>query len=90
MLTAIASLFLFGVESAYATLASPRPTTGPSDYIRLFKACEGNSCCEASVRDAKKSSGYVLTNGETSCPDGYQFEMLKCMGSIRWCEKKTK
>ncbi|POB12543.1 hypothetical protein [Halobacteriovorax sp. DA5] len=56
------------------------------DYDQYIKKCNGNSCCESSIRNAKASESIILEDGK-SCPDGYRVEMQKCIGSKRWCVK---
>ncbi|MFH0754346.1 MAG: hypothetical protein V2A70_07260 [Candidatus Omnitrophota bacterium] len=42
----------------------------------------------ASVRAMEKGQ-YLLDTGksfkETTCPDGYEPDMMKCLDSFRWC-----
>ncbi|WP_412470098.1 MULTISPECIES: hypothetical protein [unclassified Halobacteriovorax] len=56
-------------------------------YDQYIKKCNGNSCCESSIRNAKSSESIILEDGK-SCPDGYRVEMQKCIGSKRWCVVK--
>jgi len=62
----------------------------PDYYKQLAEKCESNSgnigpgCCISSVRDMV--IGNYKLEPENGCPEGYQRNMLKCIGSYKWCE----
>lgn len=46
---------------------------------------ESQSCCEASLKHLKAHGMIEPIQGK--CPAGYQFNMLKCLSTLRWCER---
>lgn len=59
----------------------------PDYYQNLAKECEskdGYACCMVSVR--MMAGGNHKLEPETGCQTGYQLNMLKCIGTFRWCE----
>ena len=52
----------------------------------LLDSCGGNSCCYSSVRYMSEK-GYAWAGKNNVCPNGFKKGMLKCIGSIVWCEK---
>ena len=58
----------------------------------LKNLCKINDrCCRASLKIVKKNSYLVLDlpDGPTSCPEGTQRNLLKCITSLKWCEPQT-
>ncbi len=62
------------------------------DYEALSQACRQNKvtsgCCLSSVsrmRDVKALLASGDTFAQANCPQGYQPDTLKCLGSYRWC-----
>ena len=61
------------------------------DYKVLALECkekESVGCCMASVK-AMEAGQYLLDEGktfkETTCPQGFRPDMMKCPDSYRWC-----
>lgn len=61
------------------------------DYKALAEECKkavSVGCCLASVR-AMEEGKYFQDTGktfkETTCPEGYQPNMMRCPDSYRWC-----
>ncbi len=61
------------------------------DYKVLAEDCNkvgSVGCCKASVRRMEKGK-YLLDTGksfkETTCPGGYEPDMMRCIDSYRWC-----
>ncbi len=70
------------------------PSQSLPDYEALKEACKEKqsvSCCLASVL-AMQEGGYMLDEGKTfetsTCPQGYKPNMMRCVDSYRWCQKK--
>jgi len=60
-----------------------------SYYTNLREVCREKSdenCCLVSVNAME--SNYAKIAPKEGCPDGYRREMLKCMSSFAWCERK--
>ena len=77
------------VDKEMVTEESPKMIL--PDYKVLAKECKKKlsvECCLASVR-AMELGQYLLdtgkTFGETTCPDGFQPNMMRCPDSYRWC-----
>lgn len=69
--------------SAFA-LSQPSPSV---DYESLIKSCESapsKNCCLSSVNIMKDKN--VLPVPQEGCSPGQHREMLKCLGSMSWCE----
>ncbi len=59
----------------------------PDYYKRLAENCKsksGQSCCVSSVRNML--NGNFKLAPESECPKSFQKNMLKCVGSYKWCE----
>ena len=61
------------------------------DYKALAEQCKEKTsvgCCMASVR-AMEEGKYLLDTGktfkDTTCPKGYEPNMMRCIDSYRWC-----
>jgi hypothetical protein len=66
---------------------------GPGDewkeklYPKLREGCMGRydtSCCLSSVKAMEQ--GHYLPEGDDGCPDGFQPNVVRCKGTLRWCE----
>jgi competence protein ComGC len=56
-------------------------------YENLREQCnttDYSDCCISSV-EIMESEGYLLEEQE-GCPEGYQTNMLRCLGTLSWCE----
>lgn len=70
-----------------AELAAKLATTPMTseEYEKSKKDCAASSCCLGSVERIFKGKHFVAGPGGL-CPLGHRSEMLRCMGSLRWCE----
>jgi len=66
---------------------------GPGDewkeklYPKLREGCMGRydtACCLSSVKAMEQ--GHYLPEAEDGCPDGFQPNVARCKGTLRWCE----
>ena len=87
MLT-ICLLSYFGCASQTHKTVQPNNQSNKSSSADLDSLCSsGSGCCKASLETIKENS-YVVLNvpgGPTSCPEGTQKEMLRCLDSLQWC-----
>ena len=84
-----AIMILFFVSASYGGDPKPISDVDVRDYSELFKRCNGDGCCEASAKRIKQTKGFVLKDGVV-CPNGYQWNHLRCITSYRWCEPLEK
>jgi hypothetical protein len=47
-----------------------------------------DTCCTTSLQTINENQ-YLLRNGDTLCPQGYEPSMLRCATSLRWCAPVT-
>lgn len=80
--------FFFLVTAGYC---QEKEASKLPDYKALAEKCKKASsvgCCMASVRAMEKGK-YLLDTGksfkDTTCPSGYQPDMMICIDSYRWC-----
>lgn len=81
-------LFVWNYFSDTRSLPTKKEISNlPEYYQNLVKSCDpnlANHCCwETALMMAKY--GYKLAENN-QCPDGFQENMLKCIGSYVWCE----
>ena len=62
-------------------------TTNPY-YLKLEKACNGSSCCLASLEGMVESNATLVPKSAT-CPKGFHGVMMKCIDAYSWCKKDS-
>jgi hypothetical protein len=84
VLTIIVTLLLLLKDDS---LKSNTPIDSNNYYENLREQCNTTGyydCCISSV-EIMQSEGYLLQE-EEGCPEGYQTNMLRCLGTLSWCE----
>ncbi len=60
-------------------------TTNPY-YLKLEKACNGSSCCRASLKGMAISNATLVPKSGI-CAKRFHKNMLLCIDSYQWCER---
>lgn len=82
------SFFLVG----YGCSQSQNPDTLCEEFDKTHPIGESQyECCQESLQRIKQNSYKVLPSHWrwAFCPKGTEKNMLRCMGTLSWCEPKT-
>ncbi len=80
------------IETIVPIHQSEIENTTKTYYEDFRKKCRESSCCLSSVDRAERFSSLIyevdgLSN--VDCPDGFTSNMLKCVGSYKWCSPEN-
>lgn len=90
---ALAHLFLpalmtINTAPASACISDIKKNEAIAAYYQTLRThCNEDSCCLASVQAMEKGGFEEAKDGE--CPEGVSKNMMKCITSLKWCEKPT-